>query len=192
MLLLHFTLTKSWVPFAEHAPCPLTHCAAVELMNYHCTAVILGLRLMKALYAQSQKSLKCWSSSWVDWRTSKWYGRWGGREGVAGVSLGASTLSIWRCRRLMRDFISRIISINLGNAGWWCFFDTLLSHSKWCSYSFRSACNWDSVGFSSRLVKSLADLLLISGRDLNLWGSTSASKACSLWERKQGNRAACE
>lgn len=33
---------------------------------------------------------------------------------------------------------------------------------------------------TSRLLRSLADLLLISGRDLNLWGSTSESNACSL------------
>lgn len=127
----------------------------------------------------------------------------------------------------MRDLISRIISTSLGTAGWWCFLETLLSHSKWCSYSFRSECSWESVGFSwkqhtyfrdlawvwpdvsvagnrlaplpsqvqhtvthrilyqsitSRLLRSLADLLLISGRDLNLWGSTSDSNAWSFWK----------
>lgn len=35
---------------------------------------------------------------------------------------------------------------------------------------------------TSRLLRSWADLLLISGRDLNLCGSTSGSKACSLWK----------
>lgn len=33
---------------------------------------------------------------------------------------------------------------------------------------------------TSRLLRSEADLLLISGRDMNLWGSTSESKVCSL------------
>lgn len=54
----------------------------------------------------------------------------------------------WWCSRLMRDFSSLIISTSLGNAGWWCFFETLFSHSKWCSYSFSSACSWERVGFS--------------------------------------------
>lgn len=33
---------------------------------------------------------------------------------------------------------------------------------------------------TSRLLRSEADRLLISGRDMNLWGSTSESKVCSL------------
>jgi len=67
---------------------------ALRVMDHHCTAEALGLRVMNALYAQSQKSLKCWRSSWLDWRTSKEEGTWGGREGVVWVSLGASTLCI--------------------------------------------------------------------------------------------------
>lgn len=38
----------------------------------------------------------------------------------------------------------------------------------------------DYQSITSRLLRSLADLLLISGRDGNLWGSTSESKACSF------------
>lgn len=69
---------------------------------------------MNALYAQSQKSLKCWRSSWLDCRTSNWYGRWGGRDGVAGVSLGASTLSI--CR--WDDRLEQLIHHRVKTAEW--------------------------------------------------------------------------
>lgn len=48
-------------------------------------------------------------------------------------SNGKIQLLTWRCSRVIRDFISLTISTSLGTAGWWCFFDTLLSHSKWCS-----------------------------------------------------------
>lgn len=66
-------------------------------------------------------------------------------------------LLTWRCSRVMRDFISLIISTSLGTAGWWCFFDTLLSHSKWCSYSFRSEWSCESVGFSWKQHKNTSE-----------------------------------
>lgn len=57
---------------------------------------------------------------------------------------------VFTCRwsRMLRALISLIISSSLCSAGWWCFFETLLSHSKWRSYSFRSECSCVSVGLS--------------------------------------------
>lgn len=49
---------------------------------------------------------------------------------------------------MLRALISLIISSSLCSAGWWCFFETLFSHSKWRSYSFRSECSCVSVGLS--------------------------------------------
>lgn len=54
----------------------------------------------------------------------------------------------WRWSRMLRALISLIISSSLGSAGWWCFFETLFSHSKWRSYSFRSECSFVSVDLS--------------------------------------------
>lgn len=60
----------------------------------------------------------------------------------------------------------------------WIETDHPLSLHKHAQTHSHAQTHYQSI--TSRLLRSLADLLLISGRDLNLWGSTSESNACSL------------
>lgn len=65
---------------------------------------------------------------------------------------------------MLSALISRIISSSLCSAGWWCFFDTLFSHSKWRSYSFRSECSCVNVGLSFEKKQTTANITFCRGK----------------------------